>query len=360
MKKLILIIVISAICLFIIPQDLYAQVVINEFQISPSSAQWIELFNKGSDTDISGWVIDDSASGSSSKYTVPSGTILVSGKCISFESGNFNWNTASADSVRLLSGTSVIEEYSYLTSPGNNISIGKATDGEGSLAILTNQSRDKYNSSDLSCLAPVTTPSPSPIQTSSKAIYKINKPKDDGGAELSNVQIYVDGEYIHHEDDEFLEFYFGHECYSGINCSLGIHTISLRKIGYSNWSETKDFQAEMDLEANPILNKQNTTSPTPVPTPPKTPTPIAASTKSPTPKITPTESPEVLGKATDSAISQNTSEISLGSTTSESANSKNPFPFLAIIPILVGIILIGISGYWVYKKQKENADILNE
>ena len=278
MKKLISIIVIFAIWLFIFSQEISAQIVINEFQISPSSSQWIELFNKGSDIDVSGWVIDDSVSGSSSKFTIPSGTILTSGKCMSFENGNFDWNTTTPDSVRLLSGSSVIEEYSYSTSPGSNISIGRALDGEGSLVILENQSRDKYNSSNLSCLAPIptssptTSSSPGPTQSSSRATYKINKPKDDAGVELSSVQIYVDGEYVHHEDEEVLEFYSGHECYSGINCSLGIHTISLRKIGYSNWSETKDFQAGMSLEVNPVLNRQATASPSPAPT--KTPTPI--------------------------------------------------------------------------------------
>lgn len=354
MKKILSILKIIAILtiwLFIFPQELTAQVVVNEFQISPSSAQWIELFNKGGDADISGWIIDDSAVGSSSKFTIPSGTILVSGKCMSFENDNFNWNTATSDSVRLLSGSSVVEEYPYLASPGVNISIGRAIDGEGGLIILANQSRDKYNSSSLSCLAPTPTPSPTPIQTSSKAIYKINKPKDDASNELASVQIYVDGEYIHHEDDETLEFYSGHECYSGVNCSLGIHSISIRKIGYSNWGETNDFQAGMSLEVNPILNKQTTASP--VPTPTKTSTPIPTKTPKPTPKPSPT--PEVLGDSNQEA----SPDSELGETSSPEPSqvktgSKKSAVILGAIFTGLGVFAMGIAGYAAYTKSKSS------
>jgi len=151
-------------CLFFPPRAL-AQVVINEFQLSPSSDQWIELYNKGDGlVDISGWVVDDKEGGSSKTFVIPNGSILLSKKCISFESGNFDWNTASADEVRLIS-PNMAESYPYSSSPGNNISIGRVTDGEGDLLVLSTQTRDKYNLSGENCLAPTPTPTPTVTPT---------------------------------------------------------------------------------------------------------------------------------------------------------------------------------------------------
>lgn len=144
-------------------KSVYAQVVINEFQLSPN--QWIELYNKGDATvDVSGWIIDDN--GGTEKYVVSSGTSLLGKKCISFQSGNFNWNTSSADTVKLLdSSSNVIETYDYNSGPGDNVSIGKAVDGEGGLTILTGSSRDKLNSTGEDCLAPTPTPTATPTNT---------------------------------------------------------------------------------------------------------------------------------------------------------------------------------------------------
>lgn len=148
----------------IFPQKVDAQVVINEFQISPD--QWIELYNKGeSDIDISGWIIDDN--GGTEKYNISDSTILKSKKCISFQSGKFNWSQ-SDDTVKLLNSTSELqEEYSYTTGPASDISIGRVVDGDGDLIVLTTQTKDNYNSTGESCLAPTPSPSPSPTPTNS-------------------------------------------------------------------------------------------------------------------------------------------------------------------------------------------------
>ena len=140
-----------------------AQVVINEFQIEPDN--WIELYNKSDGVfDISGWIIDDE--GGSQKYTISSNTILNSKKCISFQSGNFNWDSSSSDDIKLFdSQTNLVELYHYDVSPGDNISIGREIDGEGLLVVLLNNSRDRLNLNDGSCLQPTPTPSPTPTQT---------------------------------------------------------------------------------------------------------------------------------------------------------------------------------------------------
>ena len=145
------------------PRAANARVVINEFQISPD--QWIELYNKGEETiDISGWTIDDS--GGSEKYTIPAGSLLPSKKCVSFQSGNFNWNKTTADAVKFFDGSlNLVEEYSYTSGPGDGVSIGRATDGEGALAVLSSSSRDRFNSTGESCLAPTPTPTPTSTPT---------------------------------------------------------------------------------------------------------------------------------------------------------------------------------------------------
>ncbi|MEK7188347.1 MAG: lamin tail domain-containing protein, partial [Patescibacteria group bacterium] len=71
---------------FFFPSEISAQAVINEFQLSPSSDQWIELYNRGdSSVDISSWIVDDA--GGTERYVIASGTTLFSRKCISFTSG---------------------------------------------------------------------------------------------------------------------------------------------------------------------------------------------------------------------------------------------------------------------------------
>ncbi len=149
---------------FLLPQQVSAAVVINEFQLEPSGAsQWAEILNTGPDSvNISGWFIDDN--GGSEKYTIPSGSIISANTCISFQSGNFNWNTASSDSARLLNGLTVVDEYSFSESPGSGVSYGRSPDGTGSFTTFTSPTRDKVNSTGQSCLAPPT-PTPTPTST---------------------------------------------------------------------------------------------------------------------------------------------------------------------------------------------------
>lgn len=156
---------ILAILFLIIPSAIFAgDVVINEFQIEPSNSQWVELYNKGeSSVDLSGWIIDDD--GGSQKYTINTGVSLSSKKCISFQSGNFNLNTASSDSARLIVNSEVMDSYSYSNSPGNSISFGRSSDGGDTWITFNNPSRDKLNSTGEVCLVPSPTPSLTPMPT---------------------------------------------------------------------------------------------------------------------------------------------------------------------------------------------------
>lgn len=146
---------------------LAVDVVINEFQVEPSNTQWVELYNKGQQAvDISGWVIDDD--GGTQKYIIGNNISLPSQKCLSFQSGNFNFDIASSDSARLIVNNETVDNYSYSVSPGENISFGRSVDGGDTWITFNNPSRDKLNSTGEVCLVPTPTPTPTltPVPTS--------------------------------------------------------------------------------------------------------------------------------------------------------------------------------------------------
>jgi len=128
-------------------------------------------------------------------------------------------------------------------------------------------------------LTPSLTPTPKPPSPTPtlKAVYKINKAKDENGEFLSSVKIYVDDNYTHHYDDEVLYFCSGCECYSGVDCSFGEHKISLEKDGYETWQEIRTFNPGDNFEVSPVLklsqNPSLVSSPTFTPTPRPTITP---------------------------------------------------------------------------------------
>ncbi|KKU03453.1 MAG: hypothetical protein UX99_C0009G0012 [Candidatus Amesbacteria bacterium GW2011_GWB1_47_26] len=193
---------------FFCPLKIYASIGINEFQVEPSgSSQWIELYNSGPDSqDISGWFIDDD--GGTTKFTIPTNTVLTPNACMSFQSGSFFWNTASGDKARLLSGDTIIDEYQYSSSPGNNVSFGRLPDGTGGWTTFSNPSRDKLNNTNTSCLSlptpsPSSTPLSTPLQT--PAVSPTPTPND-----YSNLSI---SEYLPYPDsgNEWVEIYNGND-----------------------------------------------------------------------------------------------------------------------------------------------------
>lgn len=146
------------------PHIIFAAVVINEIQVEPASSQWVELYNTGPDTvDITGWAIDDNAG--TQKFIIPASTALPVGTCISFQSGNFNWNTSSNDSALLLSGETRIDEYAFSKSPGDSMSFARNPDGTGDWTTSSAPSRDRLNSSGAPCTTPTPTPTIIPTAT---------------------------------------------------------------------------------------------------------------------------------------------------------------------------------------------------
>jgi len=344
MNRILLIFGILVIWLFAFPQKIFAQVVINEFS-SGTTSDWVELYNTGSQSiDLSTYILTDSGTNTKNLQ----GT-LNGGSFISFSFSNW-LNNSTADAVKLFNNSALIDSIYYgsenqVCFAESNNSIGRYPDGNNTIDRFLSPTRDLSNNSvtlypcptptptflPTPSPTPTLTPSPTPTPTPTKAVYKINKSKDDSGSELSSVQIHVDGTYVHHEDDEILEFYPGN------------HTISLRKSGYSDWNDTRNFEAGTNIEVSPVLIKKNTASPSPTITASPKPTPkagtpapsptlslIPSPTFSPLPSPTLSPQPEVLGEST-----------------------RKP-PVLAFVLVGSGIVLIGVSGFLAYKMRYNN------
>lgn len=148
--------------LILLPQKVLAgDVVINEFLVDPDSSQWVELYNKGTNPiDIGNWLIDDD--GGSQKFTIPGGTLINPSEYKIFESGFFNLNRTTADTVQLLNGTSLEDSYSYTTGPGPNKSYGRDIDGVGGWVIFNNPTKGSTNNSSTPMSVPTPTPSSTP------------------------------------------------------------------------------------------------------------------------------------------------------------------------------------------------------
>ncbi|QQG42173.1 MAG: hypothetical protein HYV90_02555 [Candidatus Woesebacteria bacterium] len=107
-----------------------------------------------------------------------------------------------------------------------------------------------------------------------------------------------------------------------------------------------------------------TPTPTPTPSPSKTPTPVPVPTKTPTPRSIPTSTPEILGAETivstqATIITDQEAELSTTSPASsqkEVADQKK-FPFVAVVFVAVGFLLIGFSGYLAFRKTKLPSDL---
>lgn len=103
----------------------------------------------------------------------------------------------------------------------------------------------------------------------------------------------------------------------------------------------------------PSLSPTPLTLKTPPPTPELSPSPLPTPRKTPTPKPSPTPE-KILGEATQEA--ELAKEIFSPKPTSASEPGTNrKVPFLAIIPIIIGIFLIGTALYLAYNKNKTPA-----
>lgn len=271
-----------------IPKTIFAgEVVINEFLVDPDSEQWVELYNKGTESvDISGWFIDDD--GRTQKFTIPSGTTINPSEFKVFESGNFNLDWASGDTAKLLNGASIEDSYSYDIGPGENNTYGRQTDGVGDWVVFNSPTKSSTNNSSTPVPTPTPTPTPTSVPTNTPTPTKIPTPT---------------------------------------------------KVP----TPTKNPTPTKSPSSTPTPTKSSMLSPTP------TLKPTIASSVSPTSsKKLSAVSPSiaVLGESTENSTKNLKEEEEISRTT-----SKNSFPVIFIVLGIVFISACGILGFWKFRKK---------
>ncbi|MCL5090875.1 MAG: hypothetical protein M1514_02580 [Patescibacteria group bacterium] len=213
-------------------------------------------------------------------------------------------------------------------------------------------------------LSPTAKPSPTslPSQTPTpQATYKINEVKNEGGEVLSNIQIYVDGNYIHHYAPEIISFCNGCYCDADhlVSCNFGDHTFRLEKTDYSPWSEVKNITSGSSFEVNPILS-QITSIPTMTPLLTVTPTTTPTMRLSPTLtiRLTPTLEPtlvfgdEKVSSEEGKILGELTKEITPSVKEAKPENKSSPGPFLfPFVFIGGGVFLILLAVFYSFKSR---------
>ena len=86
-----------------------------------------------------------------------------------------------------------------------------------------------------------------------KAYVHILQAVDAAGAELSRASVYVDGVSVHGWTPEDLTFCVGCKCDTYVDCGPGVHTISVRKTGYTDWSKTVTIELGKEYTYTPVL-----------------------------------------------------------------------------------------------------------
>ncbi len=132
-----------------VPATDYSDIVINEFLPVPSllGSEWIELYNKGAAAvDVSACMVDDVVGQGGAAYTLPSGTSIPPQGFLVIQ--RYFLLNNNGDTPNLLDPAGrLIDSYKYTGSPGRNVSIGRAPDGENIWGALKNPTPGKVNSS---------------------------------------------------------------------------------------------------------------------------------------------------------------------------------------------------------------------
>ena len=254
------------ICFFGKLEIVNAQVVINEFSSYETSGDWIEFY-AFEDTDISGWLVRDSAK---TIVKIIDEGILIGPTLKKYYAidvgGRLN---RGADAIRLFKADDVtlVDEIFYgndggVCAPGPNQSVGRYPDANSTLERFSVPTKDSSN--DLTTLDPCVEPAMSDGQQTisqstsfvESAFININEVKSENGNSLSSVRIYLNGEYIHHYAPETLKFCDDCNCGTSeyfVACKLGVNTIDMEKDGYQRWGKSVEVLASQTIDLNPVL-----------------------------------------------------------------------------------------------------------
>jgi len=160
------------------PQKAFAQVVINEFLPNPSEGEdWVELFNSSSqEVDLNGWILDDK--GTTTNMLEIKAVIIRAYGFLIFKVGS-RLNKES-DIIYLLNQQGeAVDEYSYSSNPGTNVSLGRTPDG-GEWGVCQEPTPEAENK----CILPSPSPEPEPI--ASEAPEEEASPSPESSPSLSS------------------------------------------------------------------------------------------------------------------------------------------------------------------------------
>lgn len=151
-----------------LPSEISAQVVINEFLVGPNP-EWVELYNDNVNADYlkSYWIDDDTNfnddSGNSSKKSLSS--INTSNATYPYVEFNSFLNN-DGDYVALFDDSgNLIDSYQYTENPGSGSAIGRSPNQNGSFHLLMSATKGYENTAPKPTLTPVPTPTNSPTPT---------------------------------------------------------------------------------------------------------------------------------------------------------------------------------------------------
>ncbi len=172
LTKFLWVIVFLPLWLFLLPQVISAQVVINEFS-SNSNPEWVEILNLGSSpVDLNGWKLVDSAN----HVETLSGSIGA-GSYFVYERSDGWLNNSGGDSVLLKDTSDVIRDsitygqsQSVVSTPDADKSAGRVPDGSANWVVNLSWTKGSANPS------PTTTPTPSPVPTNTPTPEPTNSP----------------------------------------------------------------------------------------------------------------------------------------------------------------------------------------
>ena len=161
--------------------------------------------------------------------------------------------------------------------------------------------------------------------------------------------------------------YYGRGNYDGVCKPDDGNTKSIGSLVDGQASEDKFDRYSVSTKgisnAGGILNPCPTPTPEPTSTPTASPTPSPTPTSTPTPKPTPTKTPTPRPTPTNDAVaaSPQLEDTVLGlreqlnqetDDSGQTSGGSKPFPFLAAVLIIFGLVFMGVGGYSFYKQKK--------
>ncbi|MBU1200803.1 lamin tail domain-containing protein [Patescibacteria group bacterium] len=165
------------------PKVINAQIVINEFSSWESSGDWVELYSD-EDTDISGWILRDTAS--TKVNTISSGVSIGPSTSKFFVFDAKNRLNKDGDTIKLFKEDdfTLVDQVSYgdddqadVCIPNEGQSVGRSPDGTGNFVRFISQTRDATNSASQDpCPTPTPTPTEEPAPTDEPTSVPTKKP----------------------------------------------------------------------------------------------------------------------------------------------------------------------------------------